>query len=302
MESDFYIILTRQIKRLILQRAKEMKIIVITGVTSGFGKEWLYELDQQPSIKFFVLARSANKFKGMLLDRPLKNESELILCDFLSMNSIHDAAQNILKKARRVDVLVNNAGHWSVPLYTKSKDGIESTLAVNHIAPFLLTGLLLPLLKISDCARLVNTASFRHKDAKLNQKDIQLKTNFNAELAYCNSKLFNVLFTKTLARKLKDTHISVNCFDPGIVDTPMLSKGMPSWLKLAYPLIRIVVARPPKKGAETGIYLSISDEVKHHTGQYFKDKKLINVSRLAELQSTQEWLWRASVEITQFEY
>ena len=280
----------------------EMKTIVITGVTSGFGKEWLYELDKQPSINFFVLARSANKYNKMLQNRPLKNKAVLVLCDFLSMASINDAAQKILNEADKVDVLINNAGQWSDPVFSKSKDDIESTLAVNHIAPFLLTGRLLPLLKKSDSARIVNTASFRHKDAKIDEKNIQLKDNFNAELAYCNSKLFNVLFTKTLARKLKDTQVSVNCFDPGIVDTPMLSKGMPSWLNFAYPLIRIIIARQPIKGAETGIYLSISKEVEHQTGLYFKDKKSIKVSRLAEQQSIQEWLWKVSIQITQFEY
>lgn len=279
-----------------------MKIIVITGVTSGFGKEWLYELDQQPSINFIVLARNANKFNKMLLNRPLRNNAELITCDFLSMKSIHNAAQNILQKTDRIDVLINNAGHWSDPVYSESKDSIESTLAVNHIAPFLLTGLLLPLLNRGSGARIVNTASFRHKDAKINKEDIQLKNSFSAELAYCNSKLFNVLFTKALARKLEGTLISVNCFDPGIVDTPMLSKGMPSWLRLAYPLVRTIIARKPKKGAETGIYLSISNDVERHTGLYFKDKKPTKVSGVAEQQSVQDWLWDTSVQLTRFDY
>lgn len=290
------------IKPLIIHELSKMKTIVITGVTSGFGKEWLYELDHQPFTKFFVLARSVQKFNEMLKKRPLKNPAQLIQCDFLSQSSIYQAAQKILNETNKIDVLINNAGHWSDAEFTQSEDGIESTLAINHIAPFLLSGLLLPLLKESYAPRIVNTASFRHKDAKVIHDDIQLKDDFNAELAYCNSKLFNVLFTKALARKLLDTKVVVNCFDPGIVDTPMLKKGTPNWLRFAYPLIRSVIARPPEKGAETGAFLSISESVERKTGLYFKDKKPIKVSSLAEQQSLQEWLWKQSTQLTDFDY
>ena len=279
-----------------------MKTIVITGVTSGFGQEWLYELDNQASCHFYILARNANKYNQMCKEKPLKNKAELILCDFLSMESIHTAAQIILTETHQVDVLINNAGLWADPILSLSKDSIESTLAVNHIAPFLLTGLLLPSLKNSDHARIINTASFRHEDAVIDQNDINLKNNFSAEQAYCNSKLYNILFTKVLARKLDNTQITVNCFDPGIVDTPMLKKGMPSWLKFAYPLIKRVVARHPKKGAETGIYLSVAEEAKQQTGLYFNDKKPKKASNLAEQVFMQNWLWEQSVQLTNIDY
>lgn len=210
-----------------------MKIVVITGVTSGFGMQWLYDLDKQGSIRFLVVARNRSKFEEMLKIKPLRNSAKFIECDLLSLDSVDKAVRNIQLITESVDVLINNAGLWSGEKFKKSRDGIESTLAVNHIAPFLLTGKLWPLLQRSDNARVVNTASFRHKDAQIDKSDIQLIKNFNAEKAYCNSKLYSILFTKALARKCAGSGVTVNCFDPGIVDTPMLRQALPAILSPA---------------------------------------------------------------------
>lgn len=279
-----------------------MQRIVITGVTSGFGQQWLYELDQQSDIEFFVLARNKQRFDSMLIEKPLKNRAHFVQCDLMSMDSVHAAADQIHQLTDSIDVLVNNAGHWSEKTFTPSADGIESTLAVNQIAPFILTGRLLPLLAKSKQAKIVNTASFRHSDAKLNLDDIQLKEEFNAERAYCNSKLYSVLFTRQLADKLADSHISVNCFDPGIVDTPMLKQALPIWLSPFYSVIKLVIARTPEKGAETGVFLSQSTLDTTQSGHYFKDKKIKSTTEAAKDPSLMAWLWQQSTQLSGFDY
>lgn len=279
-----------------------MQRIVITGVTSGFGQHWLYQLDQQSDIEFFVLARNKQKFESMLIQQPLKNRVHFVQCDLMSIDSIHAAADQITQLTDQIDVLINNAGHWSDKTFTPSMDGIESTLAVNHIAPFLLTGRLFPLLAQSKQAKIINTASFRHTDAKLKRDDIQLKEDFNAERAYCNSKLFSVLFTQSLAEKLAGSRITVNCFDPGIVDTPMLKQALPIWLSPFYRILKHVIARSPEKGAETGVYLSKSIQAATQSGLYYKDKKIKSTSEAAKDPSLMQWLWQQSSELSGFEY
>lgn len=279
-----------------------MKVVVITGATSGFGMQLLYDLDEYESIRFFVLARNRAKFEEMIRRKPLRNEVSMVECDLLSLNAIENATREIKLAVDCVDVLINNAGLWSDPEFRESIDGTESTLAVNHIAPFVITGKLLSLLSNSRDPRIVNTASFKHKEAKVIAADIELRGAFDAELAYCNSKLYNILFTKALARKCADSGINVNCFDPGIVDTPMLKQALPPRLSFFYPLIRQFVARTPKKGAETGLYLALSENVSEQTGQYFRDKKVVLASEQTNDHALQEWLWDASVELAGFEY
>jgi len=279
-----------------------MEKIVISGVTSGFGVEWLYELDVKKNAEIFVLARNENKFNALIKHRPLKNKVHFIECDFSSLKSIESAVGKIILLTESIDLLINNAGVWSGENIEFSQDGVEITFAVNQLAPYFLTGKLLPLLKKSPQSKIVNTASFRHSDAKIDKNDIELRNNFNAELAYCNSKLFSILFTKHLARRLSGSTVSVNCFDPGIVDTPMLKQSFPKKLSFLYPLVRRFIARPPKKGAETGVFLSNLETNKGISGEYFKDNKVKKVSVLAENESMAEWLWHQSRELSGYAY
>ncbi len=276
-----------------------METIVITGATSGFGVNWLYQLDETKQCRFFILGRDEIKFKSLVSNKPLKNEAHFVHCRLDSLSSIEKAISEIQNKAVKVDILINNAGVWSSDDIAFSKDDIEMTLAVNHLAPFVLTGMLLPLLAKSGNASVVNTASFRHKDANPSTHDIQLKQNYSSENAYCNSKLYSVLFTQKLASLLSNTQISVNCFDPGIVDTEMLRKAFPKSIAFVYPLFRKLVARTPEKGAQTGIYLSKPNLT---TGHYYKDCKIREVSKLASSHTLSDWLWEESEKLTGYSY
>jgi NAD(P)-dependent dehydrogenase (short-subunit alcohol dehydrogenase family) len=279
-----------------------MEKVVISGVTSGFGIEWLYKIDEEKKAEFFILARNEEKFKCLVKGRPLKNIAHFVECDFLSLKSINLAVEIIASLTDNIDLLINNAGVWSDEDIEYSQDGIEVTFAVNQIAPYVLTGKLLPLLGESIKSTIINTASFRHEDAKVDKEDIELKNNFNAELAYCNSKLFSILFTRSLAKYLSGSNISINCFDPGIVDTPMLKKGFPKKVSFLYPIVRKFIARSPKKGAETGVFLSDLEFTKNVSGKYFKDKKIKKVSALAEDDSLGEWLWDKCESLSGYSY
>lgn len=272
---------------------------MVTGVTSGLGIELLYGLDERKDANFFVLARHPHKFNDMIKARPLKNIAHMIACDISSLRSITLAVDKISQLTSQVDLLVNNAGIWSGENPEFSADGVEMTFAVNQLAPYFLTGSLLPLLLNSQQSRIVNTASFRHSDAIIDRDDAELKTNFNAELAYCNSKFFSILFTRLLAARLSTSTISVNCFDPGIVDTPMLKQGFPKKLRFLYPLARRLIARTPQKGAETGIFLSSMSDI---SGEYFKDKTIKGVSEMARDELLSEWLWSECEKMSGFTY
>lgn len=279
-----------------------MKKIAITGVTSGFGVEWLYQLDKSESAVFFVLARNEARFTHMLKNMPLRNKVHFIHCDLSSLDSVCHAAEEVTKLTSGIDVLINNAGVWAGDDFFETEDGVELTLAVNHLAPFVLTRQLMGLLEKSSDARIVNTASFRYTDAKVDKKDIELRNNFSAEQAYCNSKLYSILFTKKLAGLLKHHGITVNCFDPGIVDTPMLRLAFPKKLLFLYPLFRRYFARKPDRGAETGVYLSVSPLCKGISGQYFKDTRIKRPGKMARDDGLADWLWEESVRLTGFEY
>lgn len=276
--------------------------IVITGVTSGLGVSWLYQLDDAKNATFYILGRDQKKFQQLIEATPLKNPVHFISCHLDSFDSIKQAVAAIENVTSNVDVLINNAGVWSNDALTLTKDHIEQTVAVNVLAPFLLSGLLLPLLKKSAHARIINTASFRHKDAKIDMEDFELKKHFNAEQAYCNSKLYILLLTKKLAQQLLDDDIKVSCFDPGIVDTPMLYQGFPRSLLCIYPFFRRFIARTPEKGADTGVYLSLAPNSDILAGGYYKDRQLKKVSDKANSHLNIEWLWRESERLTGFSY
>jgi len=271
----------------------------MTGVTSGLGAEWLYQLDQTESATFYILARSPDKCQRMIASRPLINRFFVIYADCDSLKSIADAAQAVVDLTDSVDLLVNNAGIWSNPAEERSKDGFEMIFAVNHLATFVLTEKLLPLLSAASSARIVNTASFMHWVAWLDQADVELKNKFNSLRAYSNSKLFTILATQQLARRLKGGNIQVNCFDPGIVNTPMLSHAWPRALLIFFPLFSKLIARSPQKGAETGVFLSTSSQCQGITGQYFRDKKVARISWKARKSGLSDWLLHESRRLTE---
>jgi NAD(P)-dependent dehydrogenase (short-subunit alcohol dehydrogenase family) len=195
----------------------------------------------------------------------------------------------------RIDVLVNNAGLIGARRRTTA-DGFEYTMAVNHLAPFLLTNLLAPALQASAPARVVTVSSVMHRAALLDPDDLQLERRYLPMLAYANSKLANVLFTRELARRLDGTGVTANCLHPGTVASRFGDTGA-AWLRLG-----LVVGRPflrsAVSGARTVVYLAESPDVARHTGGYYVTSKRRNPSRAARDDVLAGRLWDVSARLT----
>ncbi|MEM6429559.1 MAG: SDR family NAD(P)-dependent oxidoreductase [Deinococcota bacterium] len=280
------------------------KTVVMTGATSGFGVSWLKGIAAQQTHDIYVLARDQHKFQRLLSELPKRQAQRVhfVQCQLDSFSSIQQAAQQLKQTIDHIDVLINNAGVFSGEQRTESQDSIELTFAVNHLAPFLLTNLVIDLLDKSPSARIVNTASFQHFPGVFDWEDLTYQhRKFDAMKAYQQSKLANVVFTLDLARQLKPWGITVNCFDPGIVNTSMTVTSLSPFLKRMYPMLKYLF-RTPEKGAETGLYLSLNDALSGQTGGYYRDKKLKRPNKMATSLEVAQKLWEHSEMLVGHQY
>jgi NAD(P)-dependent dehydrogenase (short-subunit alcohol dehydrogenase family) len=180
-------------------------------------------------------------------------------------------AAAVLNAYPRLDVLVNNVGgFWATRHVTA--DGLERTFAVNHLAGFLLTNLLLDRLKASAPARIVTVSSNAHATGKLNFADLQGDSSYSGQRAYSQSKLANVMFTYELARRLAGTGVTVTALHPGVVRTAFSAEDPSPLAKVMTPLLRAFM-KTPAQGAGTSIYLASAPQVEGVTGQYFANRK-----------------------------
>lgn len=274
------------------------KVVVMTGATSGFGVNWFQSLSKIIDADFFILARNRDKFQSLLkgVASNVKKDVHFVECELSSLASVSKAINNIKEQVTSVDVLINNAGIFPTDSPCFNGNDLEMTFVVNHLAPLLITLLLEAKLRNAHSSKIINTSSFQHFNAKLNLDDIHFKdSEYSAMLAYQNSKLCTVLSTRHLATLL-DENISVNCFDPGIVDTSMTQKAFPKALRWTHPFLRSFF-RNGEKGAETGIYLCIERDVDEKTGGYYKDNRLKKPSLTAQSQFVAEQLHHLSIDL-----
>jgi retinol dehydrogenase 12 len=267
------------------------KIVIITGATSGIGKETAIALARQGA---HLVLPVRNIEKGETLKKEISRvagdaQVDLFPCDLTSFKSIQDFAGQFLETYDRLDVLINNAGIWETRRNV-SKDGIEMNLAVNHLAPFLLTNLLLDLLKESSPARIINVSSAAHKQGKIQFNDIEMQRGWGSLASYAQSKLANILFTRKLARILEGTGVTVNCLHPGVVNTRLFDK-MPGFLLGLFKLFMIT----PEKGARTSIFLASSQDVASVTGEYFSNSRIARTTKLAKSNEAADKLWEISL-------
>ncbi len=270
------------------------KICLITGATSGIGKETALALAKEGATIVFTARNSTKgeKVKHEIIDSSGNENIEAMYCDLAAMESIRDFADSFKNRYNELHVLINNAGIWETKR-KESADGIELNFAVNHLAQFLITNLLLDLIKSSAPARIINLSSDAHKPAKLNFKDIEGKNSWSSFGSYAQSKLFNILFTKKLSRILEGSKVTVNCVHPGLVNTTLFNK-MNKFIRYIFNPFMI----SSKKGAQTTIFLATSDEVKNISGEYFKKKKIVSPSKAAKNIENAEWLWEISKRYT----
>ena len=273
------------------------KVVLITGGTSGIGKAAAVELAGMGA-EVVVTGRSAERGReavGEIKARSGNDAVSLLLADLSAQAEVRKLAEEFREGHDRLDVLVNNAGVVNQKR-TETSDGIEATLALNHLAPFLLTNLLLDALKESAPSRVVTTASEAERWGRMNFDDLQSRKRYSAFPVYGMTKLANIMFTIELAERLEGTGVTASCFHPGAVSTNFGSGngGLGSILFNAFkPFMR-----SPEKGADTLVYLASSPDVEGMTGKYLSDRKLIAAKSVAYDAEARRKLWEASEGLT----
>lgn len=273
------------------------KVILITGGTSGIGKAAATALAGMGAT---VVITGRNEERGKRALQEIREESgndgvELILADLTVQDEVRRLAEELRERHNQLEVLVNNAG-LVLSERTETPDGIETQLAINHLAPFLLTNLLLDLLKESAPSRIVTVSSDAHRWAKIDLDDLQSRKRYRGMQVYGKTKLANIMFTYELAERLEGTGVTANCMHPGGVNTNFgNNQGGP--MNLLFRLFKPFM-RSPEQGADTLIYLASSPEVEGMTGKYLADRKVKAASDAAYDETTRKRLWEASEELT----
>jgi NAD(P)-dependent dehydrogenase (short-subunit alcohol dehydrogenase family) len=270
---------------------------LITGASSGIGRIAAIRLAQLGA-KLVLVCRDRERGEETLaaIQRTSGNrDATLLLADLSSQQSIRQMAGDFLATGAPLHVLINNAGVVNTQRML-TVDGIETVFAVNHLAYFLLTFLLLDRLKASAPARIVNVASHAHRYGTMDFADLGGESTYKAMRIYGRSKLANILFTYELARRLSGTGVTVNCLHPGAVATG-LGKNNGSAAKVLIAMLRPFF-RTPEAGAATSIYLASSPQVEGLSGKYFTNCKEARSSRESYDQDIARRLWELSARLT----
>ncbi|MBD3626994.1 SDR family oxidoreductase [Cyclobacterium sp.] len=273
------------------------KICLITGANSGIGFETAKELSQR-GFRVILLCRSAEKAKSAKKEILKSNPDagvDLAIADLASQKQIRNVAKEIAASYPKVDVLINNAGSWFSE-FRLTEDGIERQWAINHLSPFLLTHLLLPLLLQAEDPRIINLSSDSHFHGKIHFDDVNLKKKYHGLRAYAQSKLANVLFTHEFEVRKTEKKLTINAVQPGLVKTDIGLKHTFS-LHGFFWKIRRLCGKSPKKGAETSIYLASSDQVKGISGKYWDNCNIKSTSSSADSSVNAAKLWDLSMDM-----
>lgn len=275
------------------------KVCLVTGATDGMG----YEIAKALAVEgAHVIAVARNPEKGKRVVEEIRRVAghekvDLLICDLSSQSDIRHLADQINTTYPALHVLVNNAGGYFSPRQ-ETVDGIEYTWALNHLAYFLLTNLLLDKLKSSTPARIINVSSIGHK-IKTHFDDIEYKTKrYSTGRAYQKSKMANVMFTFSLAKKLEGSGISVNVLHPGWVNSAFGRSAGGLFNKLLFFVLRNTVMVDAAQGAKTAIYLASSPEVEGITGEYWAYCKIARPMQWSKNTDVQDSLWQLCEEMT----
>ena len=279
-----------------MSQSMQGKTVLVSGATNGIGFVAARELARMGA-ETVLVSRSAEKCAAAVAQ--IKKETgnqqvEFIAADLSTKTGVRHAADEFKQRHTRLAVLLNNAGAVFMSRQV-SADGIEMTLALNHLNYFYLTSLLLDVLKASSPARVVNVSSAAHRGGKINFADIQLEHGYSGMGAYSQSKLANVLFTYELARRLAGSGVTSNALHPGFVDTGF-AKNNGGLVKFAMGLLK-PMQKKVDDGARTSIYLASSPQVEAVSSKYFDDCKSIESDPLSYDQAVAEKLWQVSLDL-----
>jgi NAD(P)-dependent dehydrogenase (short-subunit alcohol dehydrogenase family) len=274
------------------------KVCLVTGATAGIGKAAAAALAKQGAD---VVITGRNRQKAIDTVNHIKTETgnetvKYLLANFENLQQVSDLAATYKQNYEQLDVLINNAGAY-YNFRRTSKYGVEMTLLVNHLAPFLLTMLLLDVIKESTPARIINVSSRAHIYGKLDFENLGFSRGYIGMYAYARSKLANIFFTYELARRLENEGITVNAVHPGHVATDIW-RITPPVFGMILNWISKRVGLSPEEGADTIVYIATSPEVEGITGKYFVRRKAIASSALSYDKVVAQRLWNISEELT----
>jgi retinol dehydrogenase 14 len=263
------------------------KTILITGSTDGIGRQAALEI---AALGATVLVHGRDAQRGKYVVEEIRTATGnknvgLLIADFSSMAEVRRMAAEVQQRCGALHVLVNNAGVF-MNERRLTEDGFEMTFTVNHLAPFLLTNLLLGLLQKSSPARIITVSSVAHTRGKLDFENLHGEKHFGGYSAYALSKLANVLFTYELSGMLAGTGITSNCLHPGVIGTKLLRTGFN------------ITGASTADGAGTLIYLATSPEVMGVTGKYFQEKTETPSSPITHDPALRKKLWELSARLT----
>lgn len=271
------------------------KTCILTGANTGIGKATALGLAKMGATVVMV-CRSLERGEAAMAEikRGSGNDSvSLLLADLSSRAAIHRLAADFKAKYPNLHVLINNAA--IIPKKrTVAEDGLETQFAVNHVAYFLLTNLLLDQLKASAPSRIINVSSQVHNGASIDFDDLQSERSYSPTRVYGWTKLANVLFTYELAHRLEGTRVTVNCLHPGTVATNMLADYMPGGLRFLAKMIGV----SSEEGARTSLFLATSPEVEGVSGKYFVNQGAVHSSKASYDKTAARRLWQVSAELT----
>jgi retinol dehydrogenase 14 len=272
------------------------RTVLVTGASGGIGRATALGL----AVMGAHLA-IAGRDRGRTEDaaRELRaaggGQVDVFVADLSSQSEVRRLADEALERLSRIDVLVNNVGgYWSTRHVTA--DGLERTFAVNHLAPFLLTNLLLERLERSGPARVVTVASNAHIQGRIDFDDLQGERSWSGARAYSQSKLANVLFTYELARRLQATSVTANALHPGVVRTAFGAEDPGGLQRRFIPVMRPFM-KAPAKGAATSIHLSSAPDLERVTGRHFANGKPKRSSERSYDEAVAARLWRVSADL-----
>lgn len=266
------------------------KTVLITGSTDGIGKQTAIDLAEMDAR---VIVHGRNESKAKQAAESVKQRSgvaniKYVVADLSSLVQIRKMSENIHQRFDKIDVLINNAGVYKTERELNEK-GFELTFAINHLSYFLLTGLLLDLIKKSDYARIINVASMAHGQ-ELAFDNLNGESYYDGYDAYSRSKLCNIMFTYKLARMLSDTKVTTNVLHPGVISTKLLHIGFGSG------------GSELSQGSKTSEYLATSPEVENVSGLYYNNSREARSSDISYNKTSQDKLWELSEKMTGFSY
>ena len=259
------------------------KTVLVTGATDGIGKQTAVQLARMGA-QVVVHGRRVERCKDALAEIAAasgRGDLRMICADFSRLDEVRRMADEIRRDYDRLDVLINNAGVF-MKRRVLTDEGFEMSFCVNHLAPFILTLRLLPLLLDSSPARIVTISSMAHRRGEIDFKNLQAEKSFRNMMVYSNSKLANVLFTFELAQRLAGSGVTATCLHPGVIATKLLHMGFD------------LPGDSPSIGAETPVYLAASPQAAEANGAYFQDCAPARHSPLADDAVLRREFWEIS--------